>query len=256
MRPWRGMASLAPSFNRSKIMKKHLVVLAILVLPLPAANAQLIAGWDFQTTNNGGTAVLAATNTQTTLIANFGNGTLYLNGTSGSSSWGTNQLNAFAGSSVNATNWGFDTSTTSPAALALVNSNANSFTATFQFASAISFTNIQLSYSSQRTGTGFDSQVWEYSTDASTWTGFFTNTAISNTFAASGIITSPIIPGLDGVTNGYLRLTVAGATGASGNNRLDNVAIASVPEPSTLALLGLAGLGTAGYVIRRRSQNS
>ncbi|MBE2181180.1 MAG: PEP-CTERM sorting domain-containing protein [Chthoniobacterales bacterium] len=237
-------------------MKSHLIVLAALVLPLSAANAQLVAGWDFQTTNNGGTAVLAATNTQTTLIANFGTGTLYLDASFGSSSWATNQLNAFAGSTVNATNWGFSTTTTSPAALALVNSNANNFSATFQFASAISFTNIQLSYSTQATATGFTSQLWEYSTNGSAWTAFYTNSAISNSFASMGIVTSPIISGLDGATNGFLRLTVNGASAAAGNNRLDNVAIASVPEPSTLALLGLAVLGTAGYVIRRRSQKS
>lgn len=233
-------------------MKVMFLVIVSLAMTVAGASAQLVAGWDFQTTNNGGTAIVAATNTQTTLIANFGSGTLFLNGSNGSSSWGTNQLNAFAGTAVNATNWGFETNSSGAASLALVNSNANSFAVTFQFASAISFTNIQLSYATQRTATGFDTQLWEYSTNATSWTGFFTNTAISNSFAGSGIITSPFIAALDGLTNAYIRLTVTGATAAAGNNRLDNVAIASVPEPSTYAMLVLGAAGFAGYVIRRR----
>jgi hypothetical protein len=237
-------------------MKKLLTLLTLgaAVALNPSTYAQtLIAGWDFQTTNTGGTAVLAATNTPTVFTANFGTGTLYLNGANGASSWATNQLNGFGGSSVNATNYGFNTNTAGVASLALVNSNANNFFATFQFSSGVSFTNIQLSYSTQRTATGFTNQTWEYSTDATSWTPFFTYAGPTNatTFAAVGIVTSPI-PALDGFTNGFLRLSVGGATAAAGNNRLDNVAIASVPEPSTVAMLGLAGLGVAGYMVRRR----
>jgi hypothetical protein len=239
-------------------MKKllTLLTLGVVVALNPSTYAQaLIAGWDFQTTTNGGTALNAAPGTPTNVVANFGSGTLYLDGSNGSSAWAspasTPQLTAFAGTTTNAATWGFSTNTTGAAALALANSTANGFFATFQFASAISFTNVQLSYATQGTGTGFNSQTWAYSTNASTWTPFFTNTPASS-FALSGVVTSPIITALDGATNGFLRLTVSGASTSGGNNRLDNVAIVSVPEPSTVAMLGLAGLGVAGYMIRRR----
>ncbi len=222
---------------------------------LSTSSAQLIAGWDFQTTSNGGTAITAAPGTPQVLVANFGTGTAYLDGQFGSSTWAstvsTPQLTAFAGTATNAATWGFSTTTTSPAALALANNTANGFAVTFQFASAVSFTNIQLSYATQRTASGFTSQVWEYSTNASAWTGFFTN-APATSFALSGVVTSPIIAGLNGATNGFLRLTVTGATNSTGNNRVDNVAIASIPEPTTVALLALTGLATLGFAIRRR----
>jgi hypothetical protein len=95
------------------------------------AQAQdIVAGWDFQTTTTGGTAILASTNTQTQFNANVGTGVLYLNGTEGSSSWvSASELNAFAGTSVNATN-GLSSVTTSPAALAVVGGATNSTTPT------------------------------------------------------------------------------------------------------------------------------
>lgn len=60
---------------------------AALMLEGSTCRAALIAGFDFQTTSSGGTAVLAATNTPTVFNANVGSGTLYMNGTNGSSSW-------------------------------------------------------------------------------------------------------------------------------------------------------------------------
>ena len=78
-----------------------------------SAQAQeIIAGWDFQTTTSGGTAVLASPNTQTLFSANVGTGTLYLNGSEGSSTWASaTELNAFTGTAINAAN-GLSTTTT------------------------------------------------------------------------------------------------------------------------------------------------
>jgi len=46
------------------------------------------------------------------------------------------------------------------------------------------------------------------------------------------------------------RVTFAGATATAGNNRLDNVTVSAIPEPSTYALL--FGAVTFGFVALRR----
>ena len=62
----------------------------------------LVAGWDFQTATNGGTAIVGTPNTQTSFVANFGSGTMYLDGTHGSSGWSqAAELDANNGTTVN-----------------------------------------------------------------------------------------------------------------------------------------------------------
>jgi hypothetical protein len=74
-----------------------------------ATTGTVVAAWDFQTTTTGGTAVATADTAQPRVFtANFGTGTFYADGTTGSSSWvsaatATRELNAFGGTAVNAT---------------------------------------------------------------------------------------------------------------------------------------------------------
>jgi hypothetical protein len=228
-----------------------------------AVQAQtLIAGWDFQTTTNGGTAVAAAPSTPTAFIANFGSGTLFLNGSNGSSTWlPATELTAFAGTTTNASN-GLSTVTTSPAALAVLGgttNSANGKAAVFKFSLA-GFTNLSITFAGQRTAAGFNSQLWEWSTDGTSYNSI--GTILSNTttgtlttsFASSGVLGFNNVSGLDNATDAYVRVTFTGATAASGNNRLDNFQFVAtaVPEPSTYAMLALSAAGLGGYVIRRR----
>ena len=113
----------------SNFLRQLLAPLCAAILPpllATSANAQdIVAGWDFQTTTTGGTAVLASPSTPTVFNANVGNGTLYLNGTEGSSSWAAaTELAGFAGTAINASN-GLTTTTTSPAALAVLGGTGN-----------------------------------------------------------------------------------------------------------------------------------
>ena len=223
------------------------------------ANAAVIAGWDFQTTTNGGTAVAAAPATPKSFIANFGSGSLYLNGTNGSSNFfvpasGTTntELNAFTGTSVNAdTSIGMSTVTSGAAALAVLgglSSAANGKSMVFAF-SMSGYAGLSISYATQRTSTGFTSQVLEYSTDGVNWQLIGANTSIQSSFSAlpsPGGVTTVFsgITGLDGSAVAYVRMTLTGATSSSGNNRFDNFVFSAdvVPAPGAMALLGVAGL--------------
>jgi autotransporter-associated beta strand protein len=154
---------------------------------MSAGTNVFIAGWDFQTTANGGTAIAAAPSTPTSILANFGNqagaATMLLNGSNGSSTWITatsgNQLTAFGGTAINATNTfvspsvAMSTTTSGAAALAVQGSSANGQSMVFSL-NMSNIASLSLSYASQRTGTGFNSHVWEYSSDASSWTAFWT----------------------------------------------------------------------------------
>ena len=218
--------------------------------------ADLVAGWDFQTTTNGGTALVAAPNTPKQITANFGSGGLFLDGQNGSSDWfvpatGTTntELNAFTGTAINA-GAGFSTTTSGAAAVALLNNTANGKSAVFRFSMA-GFQDLVVSYATQRTSTGFSSQAWSFSTDGLNWTDHQTISGLPTSFATQ---TLGSITGLNGATDAYLRLTVSGASTANGNNRIDNIQFnaTAVPEPTSMLLAGSVALGGVFLRLRRK----
>jgi len=219
--------------------------------------ADLVAGWDFQTTINGGTATAASPNTPKQYTANFGSGGLFLNGQNGSSDWfvpatgATNtELNAFGGTIENTAGTGFSTVTSGAAALTLVNNTANGKSAVFRFSMA-GFQDLVVSYATQRTNTGFTAQAWSFSTDGLNWTD---HQSVVPPPAPFGVLTLNNITGLNGATDAYLRLTVSGASAASGNNRLDNIQFnaTAVPEPTSMLLAGSVALGGVFLRLRRK----
>lgn len=219
----------------------------------PLLGQSLIAGWDFQTTATGGTQVLASPNTQMSFVANFGLGNLYLNGTNGASTWlQASELNGFGGSALNATG-GFSTVTTGISCLSLVSNTANNKKMVLSF-NMTGYQNLVVSYDIRGTATGFSAQLWEYSTNGSTWTAIQTVTGTNvPTFFTQTLST---ITALNNVSTAYLRLTVSGATSTMGNNRIDNIrldatAISAVPPVITSALskTSLQGLAISPYTI-------
>ena len=230
--------------------KIPLVILLASAALSQQSHAVLLAAWDFQTTTNGGTALLSAPNTPKVIFASHGqqDGTaaIYLDGTNGSSDWASTasnpQLTSFAGTTVNGS---FTiASTTSPASLALANQSANGFHITFVF-STIGHEDIEVSYASQRTSSGFTGNQWAWSTDGTNFTNIGSPIVPASSFAAINLDLSSV----DAIENQaavYLRYTLNGATSATGNNRIDNIQI--VPEPSA----ALLGLGSFGLLLRRR----
>jgi hypothetical protein len=199
----------------------------------------LIAGWDFQTTTNGGTAAAAAPGSPTTYTANFGTGTIYLDGSFTSSAWtslaSSPQLTSFGGTAVNAAT-GFSTITSGASSLTLANSSANGQKIVFKF-NMTGRGNLAVSYAAYGSATGFSSHLWEYSTDGTTWStaetiGSFTTSYATKTLAA--------LTALNGATNAYLRLTVSGATATSGNNRLDNIQVRAADIPTIYSVGSVA----------------
>jgi hypothetical protein len=215
--------------------------LTFTISSIGGGGATLLAAWDFQTTDAGGTAALASPNTPTVFSANVGSGTIYLDGTNGSSSWlQSTELNSFTGSDLNAGgSTGLSTVTTTPACLALVSSAANGKSIVLKF-SMTNYQNLVVSYANRVSSSGFDSQLWETSTNGSTWTSTQTITSATNGFAVQTLGT---ITALNGAANAYLRITFTGAISTQGNNRLDNIQLnASSTTPG--AVVTLTGIGT------------
>jgi len=125
--------------------------------------------------------------------------------------------------------------------------------------STAGFSDIVVSFATQGTSTGFNSNQFQYSLDGITFVDFgapYTPLTAFGTvplvFSLSGIL------GLNNNPNAAFRIVFNGATSSTGNNRIDNVVVegsnaSSIPEPTTAVLL-LSGLG--GLVKLRRHKKA
>jgi PEP-CTERM motif len=128
----------------------------------------------------------------------------------------------------------------------------------------IHYDNIKVSFAAQRNTNGFAStsvqNLFEYSLDSGlTWsssglTGGGLYTAPTS-FALQGFDLSGI-PGINNLPSAQFRITLNGATGATGNNRFDNLLISGTPitspEPTTLGLLAFGSIGLLRHKKHRK----
>ncbi|GGC78534.1 hypothetical protein GCM10011508_02490 [Flavobacterium lutivivi] len=183
-----------------------------------------LAGWTFDTTS-------AAPSTPSSVSANLGTQSgsafVYADGTNGSSTWITatsgNELTTFAGTTTS------DPRTTPVAGNAYsilggTGNSANGKSLVIKF-SMTGYENPILTFATRGTGTGFSTHQWSWSTDNVSYTNFGTNTANTGSTFTVKTLDLSAINSVDNVTTVYLKLTVTGATSASGNNRLDNFVI-------------------------------
>ena len=118
------------------------------------------------------------------------------------------------------------------------------------------FSNIIVSFATQGTSTGFNSNQFQYSLDGTTFIDFgppYVPAAVFGTIPIVFSLTS--IDGLNNNPNAAFRIVFNGATSSTGNNRIDNIVVegtsaATIPEPTTVLLL-LTGLASLAGVKRR-----
>ena len=124
--------------------------------------------------------------------------------------------------------------------------------------STLGFSNIVVSFATQGTSTGFNSNQFQYSLDGINFVDFGLPYTPATAFGSVPLVFSLVsIVALNNNPNAAFRLIFNGASSATGTNRIDNVVVegtaaTNVPEPMSAILLlsGLSGL----YAARKRKR--
>ncbi|MFN2531726.1 MAG: PEP-CTERM sorting domain-containing protein [Pyrinomonadaceae bacterium] len=113
--------------------------------------------------------------------------------------------------------------------------------------STIGYSAIVVSFASQGTSTGFNSNQFQYSIDGVNFIDFGAPYTPLSAFGSVPVVFDlSSIAGLDNNPDAAFRIVFNGATSSTGNNRLDNFVVegttvaTSVPEPATIGLLATA----------------
>lgn len=122
--------------------------------------------------------------------------------------------------------------------------------------STLGFSNIVVSFATQGTSTGFNSNQFQYSLDGINFVDFGPPYVPLSAFGSIPLVfTLTSIAGLNNNPNAAFRIVFNGATSATGTNRIDNFVVegvnSTIPEPTT-ALLLLSGLGGLYKLKKRR----
>ena len=193
----------------------------LLIWPSQTARADEIAIWNFNDSN---------------LIVDHGAGTLVTSFTS---------IGFAAGTTTNAR-------LGDPAGLALnlTNQINNGQNITLSV-STVGFSNVMVSFATQGSGTGFNSNQFQYSLDGVTFVNFGAPYDPPLAFGPSPVVFDlSSITGLNNNASAAFRIVFNGASSATGTNRIDNLVVEGtpvttpIPEPASILLLGLGLIST------------
>jgi hypothetical protein len=225
-------------------MKFKILFLTLLISALSWGQTT-IAAWTFPTTT--GTA-------PSTLVAECGafaaTSNLYADGTNGSSNWlitPTVTRQYFAGVAPPASLCGVTTATGAYSLVTPATPFNNNFSIVFKVPTT-GYQDLILNYSTRGTATGYTTHDWAYSTDGTTFTNQATITGRNATTFSNQTVDFSAVSALDNLAFVYIRLTVSGATGAGGNNRLDNINFTAVSAGPPV-LTGGTVSGSVGALI-------
>lgn len=215
--------------NLNQALPPRLVFWAFLPLlllwPAQQANADEIAIWNFNDSD---------------LVVDHGTGTLTTN---------FNLANVLFTSAGTGTNARQGDAAGQSMTLQGGTSNANNGRTLNLNVSTVGLNNIVISFATQRTSTGFNSNQFQYSLDGVAFINFGAPYTPPLTF---GLVTFDLssISGVNDNPNAAFRIVFNGATSASGNNRIDNLVVEGqnittpIPEPASILLLSLGLTGT------------
>lgn len=206
-----------------------------------SSHAALVAYWNFNDLSIGSSSAPGSGGVPTSIVATQGSGTLDLG------NWG-GTVNDYAGSTLNAE--GADPAGNSLSLIAASGTTGNGTFLTLQV-SLSGLANPLLEFATQGTATGFTSNQLAWSVDGSTFTDFGSAYDAPDSYALQSFDLSTV-DALDHAASAWLRLTFDGATGTTGNNRLDNLRITTTPAPEPSALMLVAG-GSLLTLRRRRN---
>jgi len=229
------------------MLKKFLMAAVMVVTVSAPTYGDLVTGWNF---NNIPTILTTGTPTAlgiTSIASTAGtaSGTVSLAGFAGN-------IDDFNGSTVNAVS-----GDSAGASLSLLGGGtAGLFPGNggvIRFSTNLSgFQAPTVSFAVQKTNTGFVSNQFAYSLDGGTT--FLTFGTAFNPATAYAIQTFDLtgVSGLANLSNAVFQIRFEGATGSTGNNRIDNFQINAVPEPTSIALLVMTGCVGLTAASRRR----
>jgi fibronectin-binding autotransporter adhesin len=191
----------------------------------------VLAYWNFNALNISTASAPGSGGVPLTISADSGAGTLSLAGFTGT-------VDDFAGTTVN--NY---LGAVAGKSLSLIGPAGNDSHLQISGLDFTGYTNPAVTMATQDSGAGYDTNQWSYSVDGA---AFNNAGSVISPAGSYSVRTSGTIPALDGTPSAWLRYTVAGASSALGNNRIDNVqvtAYAAGEAPS----VGIDSAGTASF---------
>jgi len=231
-----------------KIKSSIFAASAVFAIGLQSAEAVLVAAWNFNSLSIANASTVGSGGVPTSIAASTGTGAVSLAGWAGT-------VDDFNGSTLNAVIGDLAEESLSLIAgpgtgtPAIFPANGSFITINF---STVGLHAVVATFATRGSSSGFNASSWDYSTDGTTFTNFaaaLTTATTSTTFAIATVdFTS--ITAINNATSVTLRYTLSGATTSAGNNRIDNLQINAIPEPSSAMLLG--AMGILGVLRRRR----